>query len=985
VNKSHSIFRLIIVLSIILFIGTIKVFAAFPSDFWPQAGQTSEWTTNSSNELCFNGNQPGFGPATVATTFGGLVSNDYTGITLKFDAIISSGGENTTVVLSSNGTWGSKGIVIELNRFQIQCVNNYNYPGTVLSSDAPTYQNTVVKPGLYNSFIINVSATGEITTTVNGYTCPTTYNASLSVLQASTPSPRFAYISAGFSGFKLRNLKVEKSNLTKQYFSTYASLSGTYYIDAINGSDMSSGLSDGEAWRSFDNVNKTTLNAGTKILLKKGCTWNQRLEIRGSGTISNWIELDSYGTNSNKPKISLTNNVNDIGVLICDLDKTSGSVKSQPISYIKIQNLEIANTRLGIYYRSITGTTNTGFKVNNVTFNNINCDPVMTAVNSAPDKNAEITTQLFAVKGNLETIGGSSDGGVREYIFPAGIFIGGKTLANQTISGNHTTVLSELEVSNCDFNEAIAGVMSVFYWPVVSSDGANIWQKVVSKVKITNITSTGIVNGVIGLDCVNGGAVADANGVMHPDPNGWGVFKNVNVTMGSAVPGRTWPNGTTGVILSNCRNMLVDSCEFSNMLNQNNPDGCGFDFETHNNQVTIQNTKFINNDGHSILLMNGGGYGGNSNIIIQKSLFAKNLKNSSSPNEFYFSQNSDGHSNVKVINNQVFMRRKNKDNINLNFFPNRTYLTSTNNDLYYLDDTKPEITISFLSQPYTFKADVFSVIAPQVSKLLLKNGDLISISRSIPIYNEYSMTFGTPASYMVSEDPSFAGAIWNTYTPNFNYELSAGDGGKIVYFKLKNVSGTSPNFSSAITLNQSVMPVSLIKYEANKKSNGILLNWETASEVNSSNYIIYKSTDGSNFEEIGKIIASGKASNYQYIDKSAVFGINYYKLVQVDLNGKSVVLGVKSVNFELKTDNEVSIYPNPAYQSINLNFDNSFSNTIYIKLFDLNGKELQEASIPSQKHFINYVLEFNNKVTTGVYFIRITSGNYSHIEKIILK
>jgi hypothetical protein len=434
-----------------------------------------------------------------------------------------------------------------------------------------------------------------------------------------------------------------------------------------------------------------------------------------------------------------------------------------------------------------------------------------------------------------------------------------------------------------------------------------IWRQVVNKVKMTNITSTGIVNGVISLDCANGGAIADANGVMQPDANGWGAFKNVNVTMGSAVPGRTWPNGTTGVIISNCQNMLADSCEFSELLNQNNPDGCGFDFETHNDHITIQNTKFLNNDGHSILLMNGGGYGGNSNIIIQKNLFAKNVKNSTSTTEFLFSQNSDGHSNVKILNNQVFMRKKNKNNYDITFLPVRSYIFSSSNDLYYLDDNQPYITISFLSQPYSYKAYASLVYAPQVSQLLLKNGDAITTSRTIPIHNEYSLTNGTPASYIVSENSNFIGATWTTYTPNFNYVLSAGNGGKIVYFMVKNIAGTSPSFSSSITLN----------------------------------------------ETMGFAAAKD--------------------------------LGVEKLDIKLENPQAVSIYPKPAERTINLSFSNIFESTTTISIFDLSGRALQETIIPSQNNPINYMLNFNNKITSGMYIIRINSGQYQHSEKLIIK
>lgn len=485
-------------------------------------------------------------------------------------------------------------------------------------------------------------------------------------------------------------------------------LSGTYYIDSDKGNDNANGKSETQAWKSFDKVNSNILSEGTKILLKRGAVWNKRLEIRGCGTAKKWIQVGSYGTGEVKPRISLTNNKNDIAILICDLDKTKGEAKVQNISYIEIKDLEIFNTRLGIYYRSIMGTKNTGFRVSNVIFKNINCDEVMAACNAGTDKdkkNKEIGIQLGVAKGNLQTRHGETDGGRKEYIFPAAIFIGGKTLGNQQVNGTNTTVLSELEVTDCQFNEVIAGVMSTFYWPFNSGDGSNVWRQLIHKVKIKNCTGTGLVNGMIAFDGVNGGAVPDTNGVMQPNEDGWGILKNVRVKMGSALPGRTWPNGTTGLIFSNTQNFLVDSCEFSELRNQGNPDGCGFDFETNNHQVTIQNTKFFNNDGHAILLMNGGVFGGNTNIVIQHNLFVNNMKSSNSDFEMFFSRTEDGHQNVKVRENIAFLRKTNLEGKPIGFLnPLRTYVESYKNELYYLDENGKTQNINFLDKTYSIKA-----------------------------------------------------------------------------------------------------------------------------------------------------------------------------------------------------------------------------------------------------------------------------------------
>ena len=677
------------------------------ADWWPQSNQAATnlttpdgWYYRSnpgSESLAFNGTVSG--ATAIATQFG--LGAPYTTFNFKFDATIPSSEEAIQIILGVDNM-SSNGLQIDISKYGVRALPQNDYTNAVWLMDAPAYQAVNLAGGL-KSCEINVTDGGQITVSVGGYLCTISYQGNLTKL--ANP---FVFIKPGKSGFKLSNVIATKGGITKKYFGhTTPPLNGTLYIDAVNGNDLSNGTSEAQAWKTFANVNASLLLAGTKILLKKGSVWNQRIEIRGAGTIDNWISVGSYGTDAAKPKISLTNNPNDIGLLICDLDKTNGTSRSQNISYIEIKDLEISNTRLGIYYRTITGTINTGFRVSNVTFNNINCDPMMAAINTASDKNAAISTQLAAAKGDLETINGASNGGAYEYIFPAAIMIGGSTIANQRVSGTHTTVLTELEVKDCQFNEATTGIISWFYWPFVSGMGTDAWRQIVNKVKLTNISSTGIVNGVIAFDGVNGGGVADANGVIQPDANGWGLIKNVNTTMGSSVPGRTWPNGTTAVIINNTQKFLFDNCEFSNMLNQGNPDGCGFDFESNNDLVTIQNTKFLNNDGHSILLMNGGGYGGNTNLTIQKNLFAQNIKSGVSIFELYWNptKDQDGtHKNVKLNDNIFFLRKKNINNQSIKLYDvgKCTYVTATNNTVNKLDSTGRPITINFLGKPYTY-------------------------------------------------------------------------------------------------------------------------------------------------------------------------------------------------------------------------------------------------------------------------------------------
>ncbi|WP_353136313.1 T9SS type A sorting domain-containing protein, partial [Pseudopedobacter sp.] len=88
----------------------------------------------------------------------------------------------------------------------------------------------------------------------------------------------------------------------------------------------------------------------------------------------------------------------------------------------------------------------------------------------------------------------------------------------------------------------------------------------------------------------------------------------------------------------------------------------------------------------------------------------------------------------------------------------------------------------------------------------------------------------------------------------------------------------------------SVLPVSFISFTGKNTSEGVQLNWETASEENNSRFEIYRSNDGQTFSKIGSLagsLNSNQINSYSFIDDSPFQGGNYYQLKQVDADGKS--------------------------------------------------------------------------------------------------
>jgi len=225
-------------------------------------------------------------------------------------------------------------------------------------------------------------------------------------------------------------------------------------------------------WRTFQNANRLVLKPGDQVLLKRGDIWNHRLEIRGSGSPDAWILVGAYGNSKlPKPSISLTNHRDDIGVLFEDtlsISRPSDS-SSFALNYIHLDQIDIRNSRLGIYVRLLTFAPNVGLKITGCDFTNINCDEVLqnVTVTDEAERDNKISQELAMPKGRLASFDNNSPSGEYEYIFPAAIFIGGKCVP---VTNNNPAIkprLSELVVDSCVFDDVTTGVMSVFYWPNV--------------------------------------------------------------------------------------------------------------------------------------------------------------------------------------------------------------------------------------------------------------------------------------------------------------------------------------------------------------------------------------------------------------------------------------------------------------------------------------------------------------------------------------
>jgi hypothetical protein len=90
------------------------------------------------------------------------------------------------------------------------------------------------------------------------------------------------------------------------------------------------------------------------------------------------------------------------------------------------------------------------------------------------------------------------------------------------------------------------------------------------------------------------------------------------------------------------------------------------------------------------------------------------------------------------------------------------------------------------------------------------------------------------------------------------------------------------------------------------------LEWATSSEHNSESFEIQRSSNGRDFQLIGKIKSNNNAtgSKYTFVDNNALDGSNYYRLVMVDIDGRSQYSNTIVVNTECNNVN-IKLLPNP--------------------------------------------------------------------------
>lgn len=244
-----------------------------------------------------------------------------------------------------------------------------------------------------------------------------------------------------------------------------------------------------------------------------------------------------------------------------------------------------------------------------------------------------------------------------------------------------------------------------------------------------------------------------------------------------------------------------------------------------------------------------------------------------------------------------------------------------------------------------------------------------------------SLTWGSP-SCEVNNLSDLTIARWDAGQAKWKDEgngKTTGSANTGTIISVSPVSVFSP-FTLASKTSTNPLPVELLSFGCQViDQRKVRLAWTTASELNNDYFLIERSADGIHFETIEKRKGAGNTSSmthYAFDDLTRLKELSYYRLKQVDYDGKATYSQLCSATNS--ADGGILLYPNPVKSNLTVECDDAEklkANTISVT--DVSGKLIDLPLLyDHNKATINC-----SSLENGMYFIKIVTDNKEVVNK----
>ena len=194
-----------------------------------------------------------------------------------------------------------------------------------------------------------------------------------------------------------------------------------------------------------------------------------------------------------------------------------------------------------------------------------------------------------------------------------------------------------------------------------------------------------------------------------------------------------------------------------------------------------------------------------------------------------------------------------------------------------------------------------------------------------------------------------------------------------------------PNLSDrggfTISAAGSALPITLLSFNGEHNGNSNVLSWSTATEINNHGFEVQYSFNGIDFNDIGFVNSQQKSGNstsvlnYKYVDNQQPGGNVFYRLMQVDKDGRYNYSNVVLIKGDkINALSLSSIYPNPARDKLNLTILSPANKNIHIVINGIAGKVIMQRTFSVINGGNNLDLDISS-LSPGTYFIKAIGEN----------
>lgn len=189
---------------------------------------------------------------------------------------------------------------------------------------------------------------------------------------------------------------------------------------------------------------------------------------------------------------------------------------------------------------------------------------------------------------------------------------------------------------------------------------------------------------------------------------------------------------------------------------------------------------------------------------------------------------------------------------------------------------------------------------------------------------------------------------------------------------------------TSISVLSSPLPVTLVQFSGMLLGEHAKLSWVTVQEINSDKYIVEHSTDGLNFSPVGTVPAKGNSATpeyYSFLHTQPPPGSNYYRLRQVDLDGRVTIYGTVTVRIPAGA---WQVFPNPVVnKQVVIRFGSMPRGKYQVSLVNTAGQVVFRAETVYRVEGELIRLTLPRSIVPGLYYLRV-NGSGSRQEKVLL-